>query len=350
MENHKDLEVLFQKYVSNSCSREEFHKLLNLLSLPENIDFLENAVSTNWELEGDNPSDNNIDKNAEYLLSTFRNRYKQSLRKPLVKNKIILNRLLLKVAAVLLLLISITLVIQTLPFKRGHKQEVALKATLPSSVTSIAQPGERLNIVLSDGSHVVLKAGSKLESPERFEGLLRNIKLNGEAFFRVKPDKTHPFVVSTDKFTVKVLGTSFNVYSYNNENLARVTVETGRVEVFFNHDNTDESEDFILRPGDQIELNKTTGESKIKHIDVSQCKSWTENELNFERTPLPEVIKRIENCYGVTIALNFKNATKTEITGKYKNESLAGILQLLTFSTNTTYSIQGTKVTIDKNK
>jgi transmembrane sensor len=347
VENRRDLELLVQKYINNNCSKEELYRLLDMITQPENMDVLDKILDTTWETENNQTYPVDIDENAEALLQKFKNRprHPSSKTNPTIKPKPYL--FFLKIAAAILFLISMVWVIRNLSVEKPERKIALVSTARPVAIERTAQQGERLNVKLSDGSQVILKAGSKLTAPDKFEGKLRKISLNGEAFFKVTPDKTKPFIVSTDKFTVKVLGTSFNIHSYLHKDLASVTVETGKVEVCIENTNGH----FILLPGDQIELNKTTGKSILKkHIDTKQYISWIDKELNFERTPLPEVVKKIETCYGVTINLQFPQAEETVITGQYKNDSLAGILRLLTFTTGTTYSIKGTEVVIEKNK
>lgn len=73
------------------------------------------------------------------------------------------------------------------------------------------------SVKLADGTKVMLGAGSKLTYPQKFSGSNREVKLSGQAFFNVSPDKSHPFIVKTKKMDVTVMGTSFEIFSYDND-------------------------------------------------------------------------------------------------------------------------------------
>ena len=133
---------------------------------------------------------------------------------------------LVKVAASLLILVGLGSAVY-LESKTQPEQELA-----QSIITKTTEWGQRSDIVLSDGTQITLNAGSSIEFPESFEGApVREVTLNGEAFFEVAKNPNKPFLIKTEGVTTKVLGTSFNVNSYAFNDHISVTVKTGKVQV-----------------------------------------------------------------------------------------------------------------------
>ena len=129
------------------------------------------------------------------------------------------------VAASVTLLFSIS---NYISFHEGYKK-------LNSQMVEMVNPmGMRSSVVLSDGTKVILNAGTTLSYPTAFVSGQREVKVNGEAFFEVSHDKEHPFIVSTSKYQVKAVGTSFNVYDYQDSPQFEAALLNGKVEVTTN--------------------------------------------------------------------------------------------------------------------
>ena len=97
--------------------------------------------------------------------------------------------------------------------------------------TSTAPTGKILKIRLEDGSEILLNAGSTVAYPQQFTTAIREVYLEGEAFFEIAPDAARPFIVKTKEMDVRVLGTSFNVRAHPDMDQAKVTVASGKVSV-----------------------------------------------------------------------------------------------------------------------
>ena len=191
--------------------------------------------------------------------------------------------------------------------------------TLPvHEITQMAAKGERKEILLEDGSKVVLNSNSSITYAETF-GETRQIELKGEAYFKVHRDTTRPFVVSTHDVSVKVLGTSFNINSYKHNN-TKVSVLTGKVEV-------------TSPSGKKVILTKNLQARLINDLDfaVSGCDSnngiaWTDNIIFLKNTTLGETAKIIENWYDVTVDFEDTSLEGLTISGKFKDEKLENVL------------------------
>ena len=169
------------------------------------------------------------------------------------------------------------------------KEVVLAKATMNRLVVPY---GKRSNIVLSDGSKIWINSGTQLDFPTDFVGNKREIKVNGEIYIEVVNDNKKPFIVNTGKMAIQVYGTSFNVTAYDDEETSSVVLVEGSVGV-----TTPGYERTILSPSEKLDLS-SNGISK-EVVDVSEYISWTRDVLEFDETPISEVLSKIGRYYNV---------------------------------------------------
>lgn len=153
--------------------------------------------------------------------------------------------------------------------------------------------GQHVEIMLADGSKVWLNSGSTLTFPSKFNGKKRLVELDGEGFFEVKSDKEHPFIVSTSKYQVKAVGTSFNVYDYQDSPQFEAALLNGKVEVTTN---AKKSSAVILTPNQRAAL--CQGVLKVKPIENTNNYLWRKGILYFNE-PLLEVFDKLQEYYDV---------------------------------------------------
>jgi ferric-dicitrate binding protein FerR (iron transport regulator) len=205
----------------------------------------------------------------------------------------------------------------------------------------VVPKGQKSMIVLPDGSSVWLNSGSELKYKSSFNSQIRDVELDGEAFFEVKKDNSRMFRVNTGAVSVEVYGTAFNVKNYKEEKKLEVTVETGNVGVIGNGNKLAE-----LTKGKQVSINKVTGIALFNTADVEIVTAWKNNELVFDGTPFEEVIRYLERWYGVNITIEEQMKKKHNYTFKVKTESFRELLELLKEITPLQYKIDGKNVTI----
>ena len=158
--------------------------------------------------------------------------------------------------------------------------------------------GKTSELFLPDGTKVFLNAGSRLVYPENFTGKSREVFLSGEAFFDVKHDKQHPFIVQTEDFRVKVLGTRFNVSAYPTDNIVETVLAEGKVNLEKNNAGMfDKAIELI--PNQMASFNRATNETNVKSVDTDDYILWTEGLLKFESTDLSRITKRLERYYNI---------------------------------------------------
>lgn len=175
--------------------------------------------------------------------------------------------------------------------------------------------GRRHSITLSDGTKVFLNSGSKLIFPANFTGNKREVFLSGEGFFDVAKDKDRPFVLNTNSIDVKVLGTQFNVAAYEDEELITTVLLEGSVEVARKNKLFNNSK-FNLTPGQGCFYHKSSNETSISEVDVTDYVGWKDGWIKFKDQPLINVVKRIEKYYNKTIIIEDPKLVNTIISGK----------------------------------
>ncbi|NOZ48083.1 MAG: DUF4974 domain-containing protein [Chlorobi bacterium] len=188
------------------------------------------------------------------------------------------------------------------------------------TVTKQTLAAQTFNAELPDGSNVILNAGSQISYKPYWWWAKRKVKLQGEAFFKVKKGKT--FSVESIVGTTRVLGTTFNIYSRGQH--YEVTCVTGKVKVQDN--NTKKT--VVLLPAQKVSLQKT-GELKVeKNVNTDNVKAWMSDRLVFTSLPLNEVFDEIERQYNVEVIT--PEGLTMQYTGSfYKTESAENALRLI---------------------
>ncbi|WP_276090532.1 FecR domain-containing protein [Pedobacter sp. JY14-1] len=154
--------------------------------------------------------------------------------------------------------------------------------------------GQQYRVVLPDGSKVWLNSASSITYPTSFSGMQnRAVKLIGEAYFEVAKDRSRPFIVKTSKQEVEVLGTHFNVNSYNDENAVRTTLLEGSVKV------TNEKGQSILKPGHQAAV--SGGAPVISKVNASESVAWKNGDFIFDNERFDSILRQLSRWYNVDI-------------------------------------------------
>ncbi|NOW94621.1 FecR domain-containing protein [Mucilaginibacter sp. SG564] len=174
---------------------------------------------------------------------------------------------------------------------------------------------------LPDGSVITLNTRSTIVYPGRFTGNIRPVSLQGEAFFKVSPDKTKPFIIKVNDVTVRVVGTSFNIKSRNGK--TEVIVETGIVQVSKKQNSID------LNPGEQVTV---TNDQALLAKQQSRGKLYNyylTGQLVCDRTPLSEVVSTLNEVYSTHIVIANKSLENLPITTTFKGQSLDEVLDVI---------------------
>lgn len=261
--------------------------------------------------------------------------------KPALKPKKVplYKRTAFKVAAVLLPLLVLAGTVFMVVNQTGSAGTVVAE-----HVVRIAPSGDVDNITLPDGSTVRLKGGGRLEYADNFT-VDRKLNLDGEAYFSVVKQDGIPFIVETDKLTVTVLGTEFNLKAYSDDDGTVVAVTTGSVEVKDDSDNR-----VILKPMEQLSLDKATGTLDIAQFDRVLVDRWKSGRKVLDGVRLQDALLMAANFYGKEIVFT------EELPGMYtvttimrETDSIEDVLEAMRFITgNFDYQMEGDTVIIKK--
>jgi transmembrane sensor len=191
----------------------------------------------------------------------------------------------LRVAAVLLLFVG------------AAAGLLLLKPGAPEVLAHTNTTGTVQLLRLPDSSRVWLAAGTHIQYNKNFSRQ-RQIVLDGEAFFDVAHDPSHPFVVGGGKLEITVLGTRFNVRSYSNAGRTTVSLLSGRVQV------SEEGRELaVLTPAQELVWDSTGQKATLNKADTAAVAAWREGRLQFSGQPLGEVVHTLERWYGRPIVL-----------------------------------------------
>lgn len=181
--------------------------------------------------------------------------------------------------------------------------------------------GEQKKLLLPDGSQILLNANSSLSYSSDFK-TNRNLILSGEAYFKVVKNPNRPFIVKSEQFETKVIGTSFTIKAYKNQS-NEIKVLTGIVEV---NSTENTSWKFILTKNQQLKFSKSM--LPVQSFATNEdFLAWTKNTLIFTNSTLGEAAETLENKFNVSIIFDSHDLRELRITGKFKKENLNNILQ-----------------------
>lgn len=210
--------------------------------------------------------------------------------------------------------------------------------------------GERIEIVLSDGTSIYLNSGSSLKYPINFidEGN-RQVYLTGEAFFNVAHNEQNPFVLVSEELNVKVLGTKFNLSNYPENPDTEVVLVEGSVNMTSSEQvDGNISKSQILKPGFKGVFNKYDYSIQTEKVDVSRYTSWIEGKIIFRDTPFDKIIKKLERHYNLVIINNNEKLSNETFnaTIETKSETIEQVLNYFKVVYDIEYQIVENKVII----
>lgn len=233
--------------------------------------------------------------------------------------------------------------------KPAQKQNVPPPKAVADETRHIHIPnGSRMKIVLPDKSNVSLNGGSDLSYNANLaqEGV-RSVCLNGEAYFDIHKDASHPFIIHTAEAIIRVLGTSFNIRAYEKEGKTSATLIEGKIEVSFKHD---PNRHIILHPREKLTILNNTPKTmasgngspryKVSTIVSDSANgvlpveiAWVSNRLVFKNETFEEVAFKMEKWYGVKIVFRQESLKKEILAGAFSKETLDQALSALQLTT-----------------
>lgn len=221
---------------------------------------------------------------------------------------------------------------------------------------------DRKTILLPDSTVVMLNENSHLSVNTDFDAHHRQVSVIGEAFFDVKHDPEHPFLVNTHQYTIRVLGTTFNVRSYPDRDTTETTLLTGKIEIV-QSDSSAAGPAVVLQPNEKFmlaiagsnagkdsqslaarPLNLYTGVVMKPRIDTATHRfletSWARNKMEIRDRPLGEIAAQLQAWYGITIRFADDTVKNYRYTATFDDETIINVLRYLQKSYPFTYSIE----------
>lgn len=183
--------------------------------------------------------------------------------------------------------------------------------------------GGQFHVVLPDGSKVWLNSASSLKYPTAFTGKQRTVELQGQGYFEVAKNAEQPFMVKVDQMEVQVLGTSFDVMAYSDENSINTTLLEGAVKVKKGQAGQ------VLKPGQQARFDPLTGSFTVRPTDVQQVIAWKTGFFEFDNASLSDIMRQVARWYDIDIAYTNEQTARTYGGRISRSLPLSEILHML---------------------
>ena len=199
--------------------------------------------------------------------------------------------------------------------------------------------GGAYSLQLSDGTKVMLNSDSRLKFPQSFSGDTREVYLEGEGFFQVAKDAAKPFIVHCEKYAVRVLGTTFNISAYRNDEVSMTTLVEGRVNIECGNTVV------ALTPG----LMAAVADSKVttREVNVESYISWTRDQFSFSEERLEDLLKKISRWYDVEFVFDDEEIKDYKFSGFMpRYESIDAILQIMEQAANVTFKMNNKQIVV----
>ena len=187
--------------------------------------------------------------------------------------------------------------------------------------------GDKIIVMLTDGSRVWLNSDTKLTYPEQFVGNERRVALEGEAYFEVKSDPEHPFYVSAGDLQVQVTGTSFNISAYPSDEEVITTLDEGQISIGRFMEN---AALHVMRPGQTAVYNRVHGSCKISMNEYyKEASGWRENRLTFRNATLESVLKVLSRQFDVSFEIENDKIRGYTYNLSTKGGDLSNVLKMM---------------------
>lgn len=225
------------------------------------------------------------------------------------------------------------------PVEKREVSNEVVETNSPEFIEVITKNNSQKEIKLPDGSIVSLNANSKLTYPKVFHDHVREISLKGEAFFDITHNKDKPFIVKTEDFNIKVLGTTFNVKSFPDDKQTETTLLSGKVEL-----SLEKETPIVLAPSQKAIFHKKAKKIEIEKVNIENTLAWQSGKLVFNNTSLEQVVIDLERKYNTIIEIASPELLNYKYTGTFDNLTIDEALQLLMISSPIQYEIKTKKI------
>lgn len=301
---------LLQRYISGKIGSDEFFELQKYINHTPDKDLIF-LLQQQWENKNPHTTLNkqDIEKVIGYI------KQETAPRKISAMLRFKWSRVGVAVLFLLLIGLSIHLYLGKQEYVRLGKRDFVMRTG----------KGERVSMILPDGSHVRLNSESVLSHQQNFGHNDRCISFTGEGYFEVAKDVEKQFVIHTQYLNVKVLGTTFNLSVYEEDKKMELALISGMVEVSTNHEPVQTAQ---LYPNEKALFDTQTKQLTITKSFNQDETAWIENKLVFRSEPLKDVLRQIGRRYGVTIEMEIAELEQDRYTGVF-DEDIEKVLSTL---------------------
>lgn len=227
--------------------------------------------------------------------------------------------------------------------KIGDSQTIKRNKKLENQYNTLLVPyGKRSEIILADGTKVWLNSGSKLVYPSFFSGDKRQVFLIGEAIFEVSENKEIPFYVSTNDYTVKVLGTVFNISNYPDDSNTTTVLKSGHVQIDYQTKGLfGAKKSFDIIPGTKVVYERDIQKISTSTVSVESYFSWREGILIFKNDPLDHILKKVSRYYNVEAVIENQVLRLGSFSGHLNlKDDISQVLEIINESIDYTLTLR----------
>ncbi|WP_138479669.1 FecR family protein [Dyadobacter bucti] len=320
---------LLKRYLDKLATGEELEELRSLIRTNEFEDIVKSDIADYLMADFKDP-----ETGREHQADVLYDRILNEVREPFVKVETGWKRRWMWAAAAVLTGIGVVI------WNSGKWKKEIAKNVQVAATDSLLTFSNKDFIHLPDGSTVLLNEGSVLSYHASYGTSLREVSLSGEAFFDIKKDPGHAFIVHTGNVITKVLGTAFNIDARQKKIV--VTVTRGLVEV------GDKNKTYgRIKPDEQITVNTANNQFKLAEVNALSELKWKNESLIFDEITVEESAKMIEERYNVKVNFENNDIKKCRISAWFLNgEDLDHVLEMVSGTRQASYVVKGDQVNI----
>lgn len=317
------IQQLVELFGHNSYSAGTQKKVQQWLADEDHVDEKNEALRELWKQAGEQKVPDGMQQSIQ--------RMRQNLGMQSITSRRNYQLLIWRAAAIFLLAVSSVSIYLMLEKERPEKDLV--ECYIPTA--------EIRELTLPDGTYVMLNSKSILLYPEKFTGETRSVYLIGEANFKVKPDKKHPFIVKANDYQVTALGTGFNVNAYPENSELMATLLEGSVKVEFNN----LLSNIILKPNEQLVYDKHTKAHNLRMPEIDDVTAWQRGELVFSNMYLEDIFTSLERKFPYAFVYSLHSLKKNTYSFRFsKQANLEEVMKIISQVVgNVNYVIKGNK-------
>lgn len=305
------MKKLAEKYLQGNLSNMEKEHLLYLIKNDQNVD---EWVRTSIEMADEVIPDIVRDR-------VINNVFRSNTTAPAIRSRMLIWKRVMMICSVMVAM-CVGAAVYHYTFRVDHMTGMFEVAT---------NIGERSNVTLPDGTHVVLNAKTKLQYNYSMIDGKRKVFLQGEAFFDVEEDTDHPFIVYANDVEVECLGTSFNVRNHEEEQTVSVVLVEGKVRVQAG------AAELLMEPDNRMVFDKHTLALSKHRVDSDNYLCWLNNEVRYNNQTLEEIAGELARNYNIRIVITSDELKKERFTGYLGQSSLRNVLEVLSMTSGIRY-------------